>query len=174
MILKDLTTHVNIELPAYLLCMASVLKRRIDSSKSTLTSIFLKWWKNNSLKYHVLSQIARDVLAIDWWKNNSLKYHVLSQIARDVLAIPVSTVASESAFSTGNRVLNKYRSSLDPTTVQALICTENWLCDDISSIDITKEDALSSIFASSQIIDENENEIEVSCKDSLTFSSASD
>ena len=34
-----------------------------------------------------------------WWKMNSSRYQVISQIARDVLAIPVSTVASESTFS---------------------------------------------------------------------------
>ena len=36
-----------------------------------------------------------------WWKMNSSRYRVLSQIACDVLAIPVSTIAFESAFSTG-------------------------------------------------------------------------
>jgi hypothetical protein len=35
-----------------------------------------------------------------WWKVNSSKYRVLSQIALVVLAIPISTVPSESAFST--------------------------------------------------------------------------
>ncbi|KAK3219013.1 hypothetical protein Dsin_012983 [Dipteronia sinensis] len=34
-----------------------------------------------------------------WWKLNTTKYQVLSQIARDVFAIPISTVASELAFS---------------------------------------------------------------------------
>ena len=34
-----------------------------------------------------------------WWKMTSSRYRVISQIARDVLAIPVSTVASESTFS---------------------------------------------------------------------------
>ena len=34
-----------------------------------------------------------------WWKMNSSRYRVMSQIACDVLAIPVSTVAFESAFS---------------------------------------------------------------------------
>ena len=35
-----------------------------------------------------------------WWKMNSSRYRVLSQIACDVLAIPVSTIESEFAFST--------------------------------------------------------------------------
>ena len=33
-----------------------------------------------------------------WWKYNTNKYSILSRLARDVLAVPVSTVASESAF----------------------------------------------------------------------------
>ncbi|KAH9765048.1 BED-type domain-containing protein [Citrus sinensis] len=37
---------------------------------------------------------------LSWWKNNQGKYHILAKIARDFLVIPVSTVASESAFST--------------------------------------------------------------------------
>ena len=64
-----------------------------------------------------------------WWKMNSSRYRVLFQIAHDVLAIPVSIVASESAFSTGGRVLDSFRSSLSPNTVEALICTQNWLKD---------------------------------------------
>ena len=62
-----------------------------------------------------------------WWRDHSQKFKVLSMIAKDVLAIPVSTVASESAFSTSGRILDSFRSSLSPKMVEALVCTQNWL-----------------------------------------------
>ncbi|TNV97547.1 hypothetical protein C5H24_12760, partial [Xylella fastidiosa] len=55
------------------------------------------------------------------------KYPILSEIARDALAIPVSTVASEAAFSTGGRVVDQFRSSLSPKLVECLICMQDWL-----------------------------------------------
>lgn len=40
-----------------------------------------------------------------WWKTNAPKYPILAEIARDIWAIPIFTVASESAFSNGGRIL---------------------------------------------------------------------
>jgi hypothetical protein len=57
---------------------------------------------------------------------NSTKFLVLAQIASIVLAIPITTVASELVFSTGGHVLDPFRSSLAPNTVEALVCTQNW------------------------------------------------
>lgn len=62
-----------------------------------------------------------------WWKDNASRYKILSLIAKDILAIPVSTVASESAFSTSGRILDPFRSSLSPKMVEALVCTQSWL-----------------------------------------------
>ncbi|KAK4270401.1 hypothetical protein QN277_023439 [Acacia crassicarpa] len=65
--------------------------------------------------------------ALEWWKNNSVKYKILSKMAADILAIPISTVASESTFSAGGRVIDEYRSRLNEKSIEALICGGDWL-----------------------------------------------
>ncbi|KMT12423.1 hypothetical protein BVRB_5g103550 [Beta vulgaris subsp. vulgaris] len=64
-----------------------------------------------------------------WWKKD-IKYPTLRMIAKDILAIPVSTMASESALSMGGRVVSPHRSRLACTTVEALICLQNWMMED--------------------------------------------
>lgn len=63
--------------------------------------------------------------ALEWWKVNTLKYRIFSTMARDILAIPITTVASEATFSAGGRVIDTYRASLSPETVQVLLCGED-------------------------------------------------
>ncbi|RVW78888.1 hypothetical protein CK203_043182 [Vitis vinifera] len=48
-------------------------------------------------------------------------------IVHDIYAIPVSTVASDSAFSMGGRVVSKHRSKLHPDSLEALMCAQSWL-----------------------------------------------
>ncbi|CAN1347899.1 Putative AC transposase [Linum perenne] len=64
---------------------------------------------------------------LKWWSTYGLAYPILSEIARDVLAIPISSVASEAAFSTGGRIMDSYRTSLHPNMLEAIVCTEDWL-----------------------------------------------
>ena len=60
-------------------------------------------------------------------------------MAQDVLAIPVSSVASECAFSTGGRILDSFRSSLTPKLVQALVCLQDWLWSEPQPISIEED-----------------------------------
>ncbi|XP_031268837.1 zinc finger BED domain-containing protein RICESLEEPER 2-like [Pistacia vera] len=46
--------------------------------------------------------------ALTWWKANSTKFLILSTMARDILVIPITTVASKSAFSANSRVIDTY------------------------------------------------------------------
>ena len=48
---------------------------------------------------------------LEWWQVTSTRYPCLLQMTKAVLAISVSTVSSESTFSTGDIVLSLYKSS---------------------------------------------------------------
>ncbi|GMH23017.1 hypothetical protein Nepgr_024860 [Nepenthes gracilis] len=61
-----------------------------------------------------------DFNIFSWWKVHTARYPILPMMARDVLGIPMSTI-----------VLDLYRSSLKPNTVQALICAQDWLLTEL-------------------------------------------
>jgi hypothetical protein len=63
---------------------------------------------------------------LTWWKSHELQFSVLSKLAKDILVVPASTIASESAFSAGRRVLDEKRSSLAPDVVKICVCKKDW------------------------------------------------
>ena len=79
------------------------------------------------LECHMEEKLMPRANILDYWKTHEIRYPIVARMARDILAIPISTVASESAFSVGGRVLDAYRSSLKPTTVEAIICLRDWV-----------------------------------------------
>jgi hypothetical protein len=62
---------------------------------------------------------------LSWWKEQKKQYPVLSIMARDILTPPASTVASESAFSAGGRVLTPWRSQLTPAHLEMVVCLKD-------------------------------------------------
>ena len=62
-----------------------------------------------------------------FWKDPKRIYPILTMMAWDVHAMPISTIASESAFSTGSYVLDSFSTSLTPRIVEAPICAQDWL-----------------------------------------------
>ncbi|XP_065318862.1 uncharacterized protein LOC135926857 [Gordionus sp. m RMFG-2023] len=64
----------------------------------------VKHHNNNNLeisKYVDEATISNDTNPLDWWKLNKNRYPVLSNIARDYLAIQATSSSSERAFSEG-------------------------------------------------------------------------
>lgn len=72
--------------------------------------------KANNLKtnYDVLS----------WWRVNTPKILVLSELARDLLAMQVSSVASEACCSTSGCIVSPQRSYLTHYMIEVLMCTK--------------------------------------------------
>nr|KAJ0222546.1 hypothetical protein LSAT_V11C200051160 [Lactuca sativa] len=77
--------------------------------------------------YSVDNAIDKIQNCIKFWKLNGVKYPTLCLITKDILAIPISTVSLESYFSTSSRIVGPHRSRLFPSTIEAIIFTQNWL-----------------------------------------------
>jgi hypothetical protein len=91
--------------------------KRVELCRSEIEQYCMEAVEKPSEKFDILM----------WWRVNKSKFPVHAEIARDVLAIPLTSVASESAFSTRGRIIDPFRSSLAPKIVEALICCQNWL-----------------------------------------------
>ncbi|CAN1298164.1 Zinc finger BED domain-containing protein RICESLEEPER 1 [Linum perenne] len=90
---------------------SSVMKNELDSYlDAALESI-------KDLEFNVIA----------WWKTERTKYKILSKMACEIMAIPITSVASEAAFSAGGRVIDPSRSSLGQKTIEALLCSQDWL-----------------------------------------------
>lgn len=89
----------------------SMLYQKIQSANQFVESA-------NDLSIYLLEKVEVET-------NNSVKFHILSEIAKDVCVILVSSVSSESAFSTASRILDPHRSFLSPAMVEASILTQN-------------------------------------------------
>ncbi|CAN6487221.1 unnamed protein product [Victoria cruziana] len=108
---------------------AAAKELEISTSRHLVLDVPTRW---NSTYLMLDTAIAyKDVFARysmkDTGFDKTTKYKVLSQMARDLLSIPITSVASEKAFSTGGRIISDSRSSLQPATVEALLCLNSWL-----------------------------------------------
>jgi hypothetical protein len=103
------------------------------SKQPTITSTYVRTELDLYLEEPLLPR-TQELDIIQWWQHAGLKYPTLRKIARDVLAIPVSTVASESVFSTGGRIISPHRSRLAPSMVEALMCMQAWSRADMLGI----------------------------------------
>jgi hypothetical protein len=117
---------------------ASSSKDKSNSLASVAPSgfqTFLESSATESSKSELLIYLDESNVSIDeehfdllnYWKVNSHRFPVVSSMAKRFLAVPASSVSSESTFSTRGRILDDYKSSLKPATVQALVCASSWI-----------------------------------------------
>ncbi|KAJ0923963.1 putative transcription factor/ chromatin remodeling BED-type(Zn) family [Helianthus annuus] len=99
---------------------AFLKSRPVENTQKSEVEVYLE-----EPNYIVLENKEFDVLS--WWSQNSSKFPVLSKMARNIFSIPITTVASESAFSAGGRILDDYRSSLTKDMVELLVCGGDWI-----------------------------------------------
>ncbi|KAK2648324.1 hypothetical protein Ddye_015813 [Dipteronia dyeriana] len=89
---------------------------------------------------------------LGWLKFNGIKYPIMSEIARDILAIPISTIALECSCSTSGRIVSTHRNRLQPSTLEVIMCTQNWLWTG-------KKDNIVDGVGDVQVDDDNDNEM---------------
>ncbi|MBA0756282.1 hypothetical protein Gogos_000113 [Gossypium gossypioides] len=72
-------------------------------------------------------ELNSQIDVLDYWNKSSIRYRELSFLTHDLLPIPISTIASELAFSIGKKVIISLGSSLKPKTIQAVVCLDDWM-----------------------------------------------
>ena len=73
-----------------------------------------------------VSQLDDDFNILHWWHQHKLTYPVLSTLAKDIFSVPVSTISSETTFSTTGRIIEERRRRLKLEAVEALTCIKDW------------------------------------------------
>ncbi|CAH8260812.1 unnamed protein product [Arabidopsis lyrata] len=68
----------------------------------------------------------KDFKALEWWKEESQKYPILSQVARDILSIPISRATSYDAYVADRRECPEFVVSMKAELVNAMMCSKSW------------------------------------------------
>jgi hypothetical protein len=61
-----------------------------------------------------------------YWRSKEYDYELISQMARDFLAIPATSASSERVFSRGSDLITKKRNRLNGETTRWVLCLRDW------------------------------------------------
>jgi hypothetical protein len=117
---KELDQTIDEDTTAFLQYMARSMGGAQLNAPGAELDLYLK-------ERNVIATSNKDFDILGWWKTNALQFPSLSKLACAILMIPMTLVASESAFSTGGRVLDDHRMRLNDDSVEALLCTQDWI-----------------------------------------------
>lgn len=71
-------------------------------------------------------QAPKNTDVLKYWAAKQYEYPIISQMARDYLAIPATSAPSERVFSQGDDFLTKKRNRMAPDTLRYKLCLNSW------------------------------------------------
>lgn len=92
--------------------MIDFLYNKMVSEKRSEYDIELEIYLTEKTEVREENNLGLDYNVLFWWKQDNGKFHVLSELAKDVLTVQISYVAFESMLNTSERILDLYISSL--------------------------------------------------------------
>lgn len=87
-------------------------------SRSTTTTSTTKAFTIQQEIGYYISSIDKDTDFEEYWKKNQSYLPILARMVRHYCVMPISSVASESAFSIAGYIQRKQRSSLSPAALR--------------------------------------------------------
>ncbi|KAL4310413.1 hypothetical protein GQ457_01G034900 [Hibiscus cannabinus] len=100
----------------------------LDYFRKSVSANEVASWKSELDRYLEEPLLPLDGAFFDilgWWHLKSQTFPILGRIARDLLAMPVSLFAPCSDFIA--KITNPAYSSLNPESMEAFVCCQNWL-----------------------------------------------
>jgi len=107
--------------------LASVYDKMVNEEGFDATKTKLDVYLKESVENTRANTLGTKYDVLSYWKLNSLKFPILSLLAREILALQVSSAASEYCFSTSGRIVEPKRSFLTHYIIEVLMCTEQWM-----------------------------------------------
>ncbi|OMO74202.1 Peptidase C48, SUMO/Sentrin/Ubl1 [Corchorus olitorius] len=104
-----------------------------DSKRNKVPTDDDTFWKSELDKYLeepvIPYQVDEEFKVLDWWQQHASKYPILGRIARDYLTMPLSVILRYSSPAVYEKAImeNPILRGLDPLTIEAIICTKDWL-----------------------------------------------
>jgi hypothetical protein len=96
-------------------------------------SLLARMFQNNYVivdevaNYLALPKAHPDDCPLLWWKTLTVRFPVLSKLARKYLAIPATSTPSERLFSEAGNIMTIKRTQLSPNMLENLVfCKKNW------------------------------------------------
>ena len=76
-------------------------------------------------RYKAEPQMPLEQNFLKWWREHSTIYPILSKLARKYLCLPSTSVPSECLFSISGLIVNEKRAALDPYIVDEIVFLHN-------------------------------------------------